>query len=466
MKKTQVSIDTLNRTLPMVSPTNFPKILEENVGNFCPVCGKTIFSNLLEIDGKAYIEKNCCTKELYHLENDCDFFIKYLNNAEIKPLRSNPNPKNYQEWAFNNPNFGAVTAGICVTTKCNMNCPICSLKFNDCFNRNVEMPIREIKKRLRKYHSKDIIITGGEPTIREDLFEIIRIVKESGNVPRLITNGLKLNDRNYVKRLKDAGLKLIALQFDGFNKELNKRLRGQDYTEIKLKVLKNIEEVGGFCVSLVAVIERGRNDDEMSKIIDFGLRNEFIKRVHFIGLAPPKNESKVPTMVSDLIKIMEKEGYFDQEYFLELVKMYRNIFEETREIFEGTPLEGWAFRRLPGNFKAVHFKKEEKSIRLLFEKSEIIKINEIFSKIRNKKSRITSLVNLLRNSKQLTRSPLTTLFKEKVISGQKGPSRLLEVMFHQLCLDELSSRLLKMAKGALAEGLMIAPGIIAFSRPN
>src|SRR4030042_805839 len=114
------NVDTLNRplseTLPAIFPpeTGLPKIIEENVGNFCPVCGKTIFSNLLEIDGRVYLEKNCCTKELVFLENDVEFFKKFRSNNEVGPLVSSP--KNYKEWLEENPNYGTTSFCLHITS--------------------------------------------------------------------------------------------------------------------------------------------------------------------------------------------------------------------------------------------------------------------------------------------------------------------------------------------------------------
>jgi len=416
MKKTQVSIDTLNRTLPMISPVNFPKILEENVGNFCPICGKTIFSNLLEIDGKVYLEKNCCAQGLIHLENDVDFFKKHRNHTEIEPLVSNP--KNFQEWSHQKPNYCTTAIFLYITARCNQNCPICYLKFNNYLNRkDLDMSSGQIKKIVKKYHSREIILLGGEPTIREDLPEIIKIIKKSGNNPAICTNGLKLGDKNYVKKLKMAGLRDIALQFDGFNQTANVKFRGQDYLEKKLKALENIKKVGGFRVILAAVIERGVNETEITKIIQFALKNN-IDFVKFIGLTPPEKDKLKTTTLSDLIKVMEKNGYFDKEYYLELVKMYRNLQNYIRKTVKGSMLEDWVLKRTMGDFNAVFFKKERVP-RLLFQKNEIKRINEILIKATSKKNKIASFLSLLNNSAELVKSPLGILAKEEFLISKK-----------------------------------------------
>jgi len=325
------------------------------------------------------------------------------------------------------------------------------------------MSIEEVKEKIKKYTSQNICVTGGEPTLRKDLFEIIKTIKNSGNVPGIITNGLKLVDENYVKQLKKSGLSFIALQFDGFNKTANKVLRGEDFLEEKLKALENIKKVGGLRVQLVSVVDRETNAGEMSNIIHFALENEFIGKINFVGLTPPRNENKTATCLSDMIKVMEKEGYFNREYFLELVKMYRSIYEVIRKIFEGTSSESWIFKKLPGNFNVVHFKKGTNSPELLFKRKEIKKINKILIEALNQRSKIATTLSLLKNSKNLIKSPLFILIKEKFPISKKvsSPNKLLEVSFHKLGSPE--NTLFKLPRGVISEFPKILPAIAMIS---
>ncbi|NIV11420.1 MAG: hypothetical protein GWN62_09100 [Aliifodinibius sp.] len=59
-----------------------------------------------------------------------------------------------------------------------------------------------------------LIFTGGEPTLREDLPELIAFSEEIGQVTGVLTNGIKLGNSTYLKSLLDAGLdhSLIVLQ--------------------------------------------------------------------------------------------------------------------------------------------------------------------------------------------------------------------------------------------------------------
>ena len=428
MKNSQVSMGTLNKTFPTVSPENLPKILEENVGNFCSTCGKTIFSRLLETESRVYLEQICCKKNLVLLENDIEFFQKCKENMTIVPLV--PDAKNYHEAIFRKPNHAISSLFLYVTKRCNINCPICFQKYQSSDDECKEASLGEIKKTIEKYNSQKILLFGGEPTVREDILEIIKIVKESGNIPGIITNGLKLQDKNYVEKLKKAGLKSVYLQFDGFNKDANKKLRGHDYLEERLLVLKNLQEIGGLSVCLCPVIGKDINEAEMSNILQFALKNnKLVDQISFLGLV--LSDNKKTTTGSDLIKIMEREGYFDRDYFLESLRMYRNIYKVTREIFNETLLENWIMKKMPGNFNAILFKKKVGPVQLLFQRHEINKINNILDETLKEKNKIKMLLILLKNSKKLIRSPLLELLKEHFLVFNKAlPSgNLLKINF-------------------------------------
>lgn len=59
-----------------------------------------------------------------------------------------------------------------------------------------------------------VIFTGGEPTMREDLTELIAFTENNGQVCGLITDGLKLNDENYLEHLLQSGLDHVLITLD------------------------------------------------------------------------------------------------------------------------------------------------------------------------------------------------------------------------------------------------------------
>jgi hypothetical protein len=126
-------------------------------------------------------------------------------------------------------------------------------------------------------------ISGGEPTTHPDIIKIIKLAKDKKfRYVMLNTNGLRIaNDEEFAKELnKFDGQFEVYLQFDGFNKKTYSHLRGKDISEIKLKAIENLEKYS-IPTTLVATIERGVNDEEIGKIIEFGLEKDCIRGINF-----------------------------------------------------------------------------------------------------------------------------------------------------------------------------------------
>jgi len=123
--------------------------------------------------------------------------------------------------------------------------------------------------------------SGGEPTMREDLFAIIRKAKELGfNQVQIATNGIKIaNTPGYAQQLKDTGLNTVYLHFDGISRQTNPNLKAH------MKAIENLRAVRLGAV-LVPTVIRGRNDHELGDIIRFAARNiSVIRGVNFQPVA-------------------------------------------------------------------------------------------------------------------------------------------------------------------------------------
>jgi hypothetical protein len=105
----------------------------------------------------------------------------------------------------------------------------------------------------------------------------------------------------------------------------------------------------------------------------------------------------------------------------------------------------------------------------LFQKEEVEKINEILTKILNEKNRIVSFCVLLKNSKELIKSPLSILLREKFFFLKKKNSssnKLLEVSFHGLGgPSNASNCFIKIPRSIILEMLYASP-ILAMSNPT
>ncbi|WP_041958003.1 radical SAM (seleno)protein TrsS [Sulfurospirillum arsenophilum] len=196
------------------------------------------------------------------------------------------------------------TALIEVTTRCNLNCRFC---FADALDAKSSDPTLEqlrfqFESILKVSGKCNIQLSGGEPTVRDDLSEIIRIGVELGfPFIQVNTNGLRMaNDETYVKALKEAGLSSIFLQFDGINDAIYEKLRGKALFDVKCQAIENCRKFG-IGVVLVPTIVPHINVDNIGDIIRFGIsRSPTVRGVHFqpvsyFGRIPeaPRDEDRI-----------------------------------------------------------------------------------------------------------------------------------------------------------------------------
>lgn len=196
-----------------------------------------------------------------------------------------------------------------VTKGCNLNCSFC---FADGGGKN-ETPLETILEQVKTLTVPGetlIQLSGGEPTIREDLPQIIASAKEAGcPYVQLNTNGIRLGvSEEYVKSLADAGLSFVFMQFDGTDDAIYRRLRGRDLFEIKRNAIENCNRAN-VGVTLVPTIVPGINNNSIGDIIRFAVgKAPAVRGVHFQPVSYFGRIPKLPTndMRFTLDELMEE----------------------------------------------------------------------------------------------------------------------------------------------------------------
>jgi len=231
--------------------------------SLCEQCGVFVNATIIEHGGKSYIEKECpeCGKSTVKISNYSEYYSQLRNfYFKVAPLV-----------------FPQVRYLLFCTPNCNLQCPICFLRPYD--NTNKAISVEEVKDILKR-HKAELVLQGGDPTCADNIFELIAIIKSYQKDITLATNGLKLEDYDYALKLKNAGVNRIMLQFDGFNDDAYKFIRNSDIGKIKLKVLDNLKRVG-MQVSLLVTVMKGINDDQVIKVINYAVKNDYIRAVIF-----------------------------------------------------------------------------------------------------------------------------------------------------------------------------------------
>ena len=126
-------------------------------------------------------------------------------------------------------------------------------------------------------------LSGGEPTLRDDLPELVRYIRErGGRWVQLNTNGLRLaEDPAYVRALAEAGLGIVFLQFDGTDDAVYETLRGRPLLDVKYRAIENCGRAG-LGVTLVPTVVRGVNDNQVGHILrEAAFLSPVVRGVHF-----------------------------------------------------------------------------------------------------------------------------------------------------------------------------------------
>jgi hypothetical protein len=175
-----------------------------------------------------------------------------------------------------------------LTNRCNLNCPIC-INNTPSMGFLFEPPI-EYFDTIFKYYAQfeeppAIQLFGGEPTVRNDLLDIIKLALSYGLRPRLVTNGLRLADPEYCRQIVESRA-TILIAYDGADPETYRVHRGNEKClQTKLKAIENIGRVKGAKVVLMTLMAKGFNDQKLTELFQFCHERKFIRAVDFMPLA-------------------------------------------------------------------------------------------------------------------------------------------------------------------------------------
>lgn len=206
-----------------------------------------------------------------------------------------------------------ILANIDLTNRCNLRCSFC---FANAFARGYvyEPTFDEIVEMLRVLREEQPVpcpavqFSGGEPTLRSDLVDLIRTAKEMGFVQvQLATNGIILGQNEWLaKQVMEAGLSTVYLHFDGVTKDLEPLL------DLKIKAIEHCRKVKQGMV-LVPTIINGYNDHQIGDIIRFAAKNVDVIRgvnfqpISFTGAMPSDQREQQRFTVPDLAERMEAQ---------------------------------------------------------------------------------------------------------------------------------------------------------------
>ena len=165
-----------------------------------------------------------------------------------------------------------------ITDVCNFKCGYClpnGYQVDKSDNRTFlsAEEIGRLSKALSELGVCKIRLTGGEPTVRKDFFDIVKLIKSNSGIKKTVitTNGYHLD--KIASKIKDSGLDGINISIDSLNRETFKKITSHDRLPEILRGIEELQKLDFKNIKVNAVLLRGVNDSEK----DFDEWSQFIK---------------------------------------------------------------------------------------------------------------------------------------------------------------------------------------------
>lgn len=259
------------------------------VGSVCPECLERIGAELVEEGGCVRLVKRCpehgeFSAVVWRGEPAFSSWVRPKIPFGGGPREAVGQGCPYDCGLCARHNQRTCTALVEITSRCNLGCPVC---FADSGGAGSD-PDHDTLRRMfdqvmQRTGGCNLQLSGGEPTVRGDLPQIVAMAKRAGfGFVQLNTNGLRLaEDPGLACALAEAGLSSVFLQFDGVRDDVFRALRGRDLLAVKERAVVNAA-AANLGIVLVPTVARGVNTDQLWDIVSFGLaRQPHVRGVHF-----------------------------------------------------------------------------------------------------------------------------------------------------------------------------------------
>ncbi len=283
------------RTKP---PLGWPR----ETDSLCPVCVKEARTAILRGDeeighliadkpgeikakihkkGEAIVMEKTCPKH-GHFEDVIAIDEAFLARIEgLFPGRDVPmTPDHLHEHGSSSIKFGrGGVLTVDLTNRCNMMCDPCFMDANQVgYVHELSWP--EVTKILddaisvRPRRQMSVQFSGGEPTLSPHFLDAIRYARKIGYFAvQCATNGLRFaQEPGFARKAKEAGLRMVYLQFDGVTNAANSHRKIANLYDVKLRAIEECAKAG-IDVILVVTIVNGVNNDQVGPIVQFAVEN-------------------------------------------------------------------------------------------------------------------------------------------------------------------------------------------------
>lgn len=261
--------------------------------SLCPTCLKRIEAKIVFENNKVYMLKTCKEHGFHKVLIATD--VEYYKN-----LRNYNKPSETPLKFHNKVEYGCpYDCGLCtdheqhscltlieITDRCNLSCPTCYAMSSPHYGRH--RTLEEVSKMfdviVASEGEPDVVqISGGEPTIHPNFFEIMDLAKTKPIKHLMLnTNGIRIaNDEGFAEKLATYMPDFeLYLQWDSSRSSVLQALRGKDLTDVRLKAIEKLNRLN-LSTTLVVTVQKGLNDSEMGEIIEYALQQPCVRGVTF-----------------------------------------------------------------------------------------------------------------------------------------------------------------------------------------
>ena len=309
----------------MSIPTMKTEPVVRRTRSVCPVCLAPIPAALVQTGAEIWMEKRCLEHGFFRVpvwRGKLDYGTWVSGAKELAPDEGLSCP-------------GA--CGLCaehqratccslleVTNRCNLRCSFC---FAHGAERDAQPSLESLKSAvadLMERCGKPLLqLSGGEPTMRDDLPELTRYARSLGfEHIQLNTNGIRLaREPDYARALRDAGVSIIFLQFDALDNAVYIALRARPLLELKKRAIAVCDALK-MGVTLVPTVVRGVNDDQLGALIRFAaenvpaVRGVHLQPVSYFGRIPKRPDPAARITLDELIWMLCEQTGLPADCFL------------------------------------------------------------------------------------------------------------------------------------------------------
>ena len=270
-----------------------PYVFYAQTQSLCEECLLVVPTKIIFQNDRVYYLKRCLEHGLQKtlISTDVDYYLRckqYLKPGDMPKLFQTKINKGCPHDCGLCPDHEqhSCLAIFEINDECNLNCPTCYARSapglgNYRSLKDIEAMLETL---IRSESEPDLVqLSGGEPTLHPQIFEIIDLIKSSPVRHLMLnTNGIRIaNDEGFTKKLDKIkqGFE-VYLQFDSLNSEALETIRGVNLTNTRLRALEQLEKYN-ISTTLVCVVQKGVNDNEINEIINFARQYTCIRGVTF-----------------------------------------------------------------------------------------------------------------------------------------------------------------------------------------